>query len=159
MLSAETAAGSYPVEAVAAMARVCLGAGKEYGGEADRTPKEASEKAGEESIAQAGIYTSRRIPIQAVAALTQSGMTAFLMSRMSTAVPIYAMTPLEETQRRVTLFRGVHPVPFEMRLTDPEQILDDAEDELRNRRAVKDGDYIILTIGEPLGKAGGTNTM
>ena len=159
MLSAETAAGSYPVEAVAAMARVCLEAEKEYGVESDRTPKEASDKAVEESIAQAVIYTSRRMPIQAIAALTQSGMTPLLMSRMSNIVPIYAMTPLEDTQRRATLFQGVHPIPFEMRLENPEQLLDDAEDELLRRNAVKDGDYIILTIGEPLGKAGGTNTM
>jgi pyruvate kinase len=159
MLSAETAAGAYPVEAVAAMARVCVEAEKEYGAESERTPKEASDKVVEESIAQAVIYTCRRMPVQAVAALTQSGMTPLLMSRMSTDVPIYAMTPLEETQRKVTLFRGVYPVPFEMRLTDPEEVLCDAEDELRRRRAVRDGDHIILTIGEPLGKAGGTNTM
>jgi len=159
MLSAETAAGAYPVEAVAAMVRVCLEAEKEYGTDLDRTPKEASDKAVEESIAQAAIYTCRRMPIQAVVALTQSGMTPLLMSRMSTVVPIYAMTPLEETQRKVTLFRGVYPIPFPMRLSDPEQILNDAEDELRGRGAVKDGGYIILSIGEPLGKAGGTNTM
>ncbi|MES2356618.1 MAG: pyruvate kinase [Pseudomonadota bacterium] len=159
MLSAETAAGAFPVEAVAAMARVCLEAEKEYGVDLDRTPKEASEKVVEESIAQAAIYTCRRMPIQAVAALTQSGMTPLLMSRMSTGVPIYAMTPLEETQRKVTLFRGVYPIPFAMRLSDPDQILEDAEDELRSRGAVKDGDHIILTIGEPLGKSGGTNTM
>ncbi|MBA2689173.1 MAG: pyruvate kinase [Burkholderiales bacterium] len=159
MLSAETAAGAYPVEAVAAMARVCVEAEKEYGAEVDRTPKDASEKVVEESIAQAVIYTTRRMPIRAVAALTQSGMTPLLMSRMSTDVPIYAMTPLEETQRKVTLFRGVYPVPFEQRLTDPELLLNDAEDALRQREAVQDGDYIIMTIGEPLGKAGGTNTM
>jgi pyruvate kinase len=159
MLSAETAAGSYPVEAVAAMARVCVEAEKEDTAEPDRTPKAASEKAVEESIAQAVIYTTRRLPIRAVAALTQSGMTPMLMSRMSTSVPIYAMTPLNETQRKVTLFRGVYPVPFAERTGDPDIVLNDAENELRQRGAVRDGDYIILTIGEPLGKAGGTNTM
>ena len=159
MLSAETAAGAYPVEAVAAMARVCVEAEKEYGAEVDRTPKEVSDKVVEESIAQAVIYTTRRMPIRAIAALTQSGMTPLLMSRMSTDVPIYAMTPLEETQRRMTLCRGVYPIAFEQRLTDPEQLLNDAAGELRRRKAVKNGDYIIMTIGEPLGKAGGTNTL
>ena len=159
MLSAETAAGTYPIETVAAMARVCVEAEKEFAAVEDRTPKEASEKAVEESIAQAVIYTARRLPIRAVAALTQSGMTPLLMSRMSTSVPIYALTPLDETQRKVTLFRGVYPVPFSERIDDPEAVLNDAEDELRRRGAVRDGDYIILTIGEPLGKAGGTNTM
>jgi pyruvate kinase len=159
MLSAETAAGSYPVEAVAAMARVCVEAEKEDTAEQDRTPKAASEKAVEESIAQAVIYTSRRLPIRAVAALTQSGMTPLLMSRMSTNVPIYAMTPLDETQRKVTLYRGVYPVPFPERIDDADAVLNDAENELLQRGAVRQGDYIILTIGEPLGKAGGTNTM
>ena len=120
---------------------------------------QTGEKLVEESISQAAVYTTRRMTIRAIAALTQSGRTTLLMSRMSTNVPIYAMTPLEETQRRVTLFRGVYPVPFDQRVDDPEKLLEDAEDELRSRKAVKDGDYIILTIGEPLGKAGGTNTM
>jgi pyruvate kinase len=159
MLSAETAAGMYPVEAVAAMVRVCVEAEKEDPALTDRTPKDVTDRMVEESISQAAVYTTRRMPIRAIAALTQSGMTPLLMSRMSTNVPIYAMTPLEETQRRVTLFRGVYPVPFEQRLDDPEKLLDDAEDELRSRKAVKNGDYIILTIGEPLGKAGGTNTL
>ena len=159
MLSAETASGAYPVETVAAMARICLEVEKEYGSDLDKTPKASTEKLVEESIAQAAVYTTRRMTIRAIAALTQSGRTPLLMSRMSTNVPIYAMTPLEETQRRVTLFRGVYPLSFEERLTDPEALLDDAQDELRRHRFVRDGDYIILTIGEPLGKAGGTNTM
>ena len=159
MLSAETAAGAYPVEAVAAMARVCLEVEKEYGADMDRTPKTTSDKLVEESIAQAAVYTTRRMTIRAIAALTHSGRTALLMSRMSTNVPIYAMTPLEETQRRVTLFRGVYPLPFEQLLSDPEALLNEAQDELRRHKFVKNGDYIILTIGEPLGKAGGTNTL
>jgi pyruvate kinase len=80
------------------------------------------------------------------------------MSRMSTAVPIYAMSSVVETRRRVTLFRGVHPVKFKG-ARDPERALQLAEDELLKRGAVQIGDYIVLTIGEPFGKAGGTNTM
>ena len=60
--------------------------------------------------------------------------------------------------RSVTLFRGVYPVKFKG-TRDPEKALNMAEDELLKRGAVQTGDYIVLTIGEPFGKAGGTNTM
>jgi outer membrane autotransporter protein len=88
-----------------------------------------------------------------------SGKTAQLMSRNDSMVPIYALTPLVETRRRVTLFRGVYPVNFAVKSKDPEETLNAAEDELLKRGAVQVGDLIIITIGEPFGKAGGTNTM
>jgi pyruvate kinase len=58
----------------------------------------------------------------------------------------------------VTLFRGVYPIKFRG-VRDPERALNMAEDELLKRGAAQSGDYIVLTIGEPYGKAGGTNTM
>ena len=93
-----------------------------------------------------------------MAALTQSGKTALLMSRMHSNVPIYAMSSVVETRRRVTLFRGVYPVKFKG-ARSPERALHMAEDELLTRGVVQRGDYIVLTIGEPMGTAGGTNTM
>jgi len=81
------------------------------------------------------------------------------MSRMNSGVPIYALTPEVETRRKVTLFRGVYPINFKTTTTDREQLLLEAEDELRRRGAVRDGDLIVMTIGEPIGKSGGTNTM
>jgi pyruvate kinase len=112
----------------------------------------------EEAIARAGSFTANSLDIKAVASLTQSGKTVLLMSRLHTTVPIYAMSSVIETRRRVTLFRGVYPVKFKG-ARDPEKALNMAEDELLKRGAVQVGDYIILTIGEPFGKAGGTNTM
>jgi pyruvate kinase len=157
MLSAETAAGKYPVETVAAMARVCLEAEKEDAFIAERRRGDAPANE-EEAIARATIFTANGLNIKAVAALTQSGKTALLMSRMNSSVPIYALSSVVETRRRVTLFRGVYPVKFKG-ARNPERALHMAEDELLKRGAVKHGDYIILTIGEPFGKAGGTNTM
>ena len=90
--------------------------------------------------------------------MTQSGRTALLMSRMAISVPIYAMSSVIETRRRVTLFRGVHPVRFKG-ARNPEKALQMAEDELIHRGVVQNGDLIVLTIGEPFGRAGGTNTM
>ncbi len=159
MLSAETAAGQYPVEAVQAMNRVCREAEKEI--EASPASMRMSRNFGsiDESIALAASYTANHMNVKAIAALTQSGSTALWMSRISTSVPIYALTPQVDTRRKVTLFRGVYPINFKMFTHDPELLLREAEDELRRRGAVRDGDLIVLTIGEPIGKAGGTNTM
>jgi len=157
MLSAETAAGKFPIETVAAMARVCLEAEKEDAFAEERQRRGPPGNL-EEAIARAAIFTANGLNIMAVAALTQSGKTALLMSRMNSSVPIYAMSSVVETRRRVTLFRGVYPVKFKGS-RDPERSLYMAEDELLKRGAVKSGDYIVLTIGEPYGKAGGTNTM
>jgi pyruvate kinase len=157
MLSAETATGAYPVETVAAVARVCVEAEKEDEPAADRRRGRPPANV-EEAIARATVFTSNNLAIKAVSAMTQSGNTVLLMSRMSTNVPIYAMSAVVETRRRVTLFRGVYPVKFKG-ARDPEKALQMAEDELLKRGAVQTGDYMVLTIGEPFGKAGGTNTM
>jgi len=156
MLSAETARGKYPVQTVRAMARVCEAAEKEDlppAGRSNLPPRDV-----EEAIGRATMFTASGLNIKAVAAMTQSGKTVQLMSRVVGSVPIYALSSLVETRRRVTLFRGVYPVIFKG-APDPEKALHMAEDELLKRGAVQNGDYIILTIGEPFGKAGGTNTM
>jgi pyruvate kinase len=158
MLSAETATGKYPVETIAAMNRVCLEAEKEDAVVIERRLGGDSPEGVEDAIARATIFTANSLHIKAVAALTQSGRTALLMSRMNSSVLIYALSSVVETRRRVTLFRGVYPVNFKG-ARNPERSLNMAEDELLKRGAVQIGDYIILTIGEPLGKAGGTNTM
>jgi pyruvate kinase len=157
MLSGETAAGKYPVETVAAMARVCVEAEKEDPTLYERARRDPPTEV-EEAIARAAVFTANNLNIKAIAAMTQSGKTASLMSRLSTAVPIYALSSVVETRRRVTLFKGVYPVKFKG-ARDPERALNLAEDELLKRGVVQDGDYMVLTIGEPFGKAGGTNTM
>ena len=159
MLSAETAAGKHPVAAVAAMDRVCR--------VAEQT-REVSESAHrmkvkfehiDEAIAMATMYSANHLPVRAIASLTESGSTAQWMSRISSGVPIYALTPHEETRRKVTLYRGVYPVSFMLTSNDPAAVMLEAVDELRRRGAVRDGDMVVLTIGEPLAKPGGTNTM
>ncbi|MBI3069451.1 MAG: pyruvate kinase, partial [Betaproteobacteria bacterium] len=157
MLSAETATGQYPVETVAAMARVCVEAEKEDTQAVERRSGRPPADV-EEAIARAATFTANKLDIKAIAAMTQSGKTALLVSRMHARVPIYAMSSMVETRRRATLFRGVHPVPFKG-VPDAEQTLHMAEDELLKRGAVQNGDLIVMTIGEPFGKAGGTNTM
>ncbi len=157
MLSAETAAGQYPAETVAAMARVCVEAEKEDPVAHERL-RRAPPSSVEEAIARATVFTANNLDIKAIASLTQSGKTSLLMSRLSTSVPIYALSSVVETRRRVSLFKGVYPIKFKG-ARNPERALHLAEDELLKRGAVQRGDFIVLTIGEPFGKAGGTNTM
>ena len=102
---------------------------------------------------------ANHLPVKAIAALTESGSTALWMSRISSAVPIYALTPHPETRRKVTLYRGVHPISFTVHGDDPAAVLREAADELRRCGAAREDDLVILTIGEPLSKPGGTNTM
>ncbi len=160
MLSAETAAGQYPIEAVAAVDRVCLEAEKESEPMFTNARLDHSFLRVDEAIAMSAAFTSLHLNIKAIAAMTQSGNTCLWISRMSTSVPIYALTPEVETRRKVTLYRGVYPINFKStKDSDREELLQAAEEELRRRGAVRDGDLIILTIGEPIGKSGGTNTL
>jgi pyruvate kinase len=159
MLSAETAAGKYPVQAVAAMDRVCRVAEQEYEATHSRHRDELTFARVDEAIAMAVMYVGNHLPVRAIAALTESGSTALWMSRISSAVPIYALTPHVETRRKVTLYRGVYPVSFVNPSNDPAIVIKEAVDEMRRRGAVRDDDLVILTIGEPLAKPGGTNTM
>ena len=159
MLSAETAAGQFPVEAVQAMDRVCLEAEKEAEPGFTKERLDHSFLRADEAIAMSAVFTSVHLNIKAIAALTESGNTCLWMSRLSTRVPIYALTPQVETRRKVTLFRGVYPINLKTASKERDALLAEAEEELRRRGAVRDGDLILLTIGEPIGQSGGTNTM
>ncbi|HEY0663878.1 MAG TPA: pyruvate kinase, partial [Thiobacillaceae bacterium] len=160
MLSAETAAGQFPVEAVQAMDRVCLEAEKEAEpGFASGARLDHSFLRPDEAIAMSSVFTSVHLNIKAIAALTESGNTCLWMSRLSTRVPVYALTPEVQTRRKVTLFRGVYPINLQTANKERDALLAEAEEELRRRGAVRDGDLILLTIGEPIGQSGGTNTM
>ena len=81
------------------------------------------------------------------------------MSRVNCGVPIYALTPEIGTRYRLTLFRDVYPLMIQYFGSDREQLLLEAERQLKQHGAVQDGDLIVLTIGEPIGKSGGTNTL
>ena len=159
MLSAETASGKHPVAAVAAMDRVCRVAEHEDEMVHPRQRRETSFRRVDEAIAMAVMYVANHLSVKAIAALTESGSTALWMSRVSSAVPIYALTRSSHTQTKVTLYRGVFPVAFEEGSSDPAAVMRQAVDELRRRGAVTNEDRVILTIGEPLSKPGGTNTM
>ncbi len=160
MLSAETAAGKFPVKAVQAMADVIRGAEKYQLG-ASRALNRAEEEFGnsEEAIARAVMYTANHMRVRAIVAMTESGMTPLWMSRMRADIPIYAFTRHEATRRRVTLFRGVYAVPFDIVHTDTEALYQSIFDRLLELGLVDVNDLVILTKGELTGVSGGTNSM
>ncbi len=160
MLSAETAAGRYPVETIDSMARICIEAEKSYTSKLDTEFLNRKFTRIDQSIAMSALFVAHHLNVVAIAALTQSGSTALWMSRMDSGVPIYAMTPEEGSRRRMCLYRDVYPL-----LTtyaediDRDQLILETEAKLLNAGVVQKGDLVVITIGEPIGKSGGTNTM
>jgi len=159
MLSAETASGKYPVETVESMARICVEAERSAEVTLDREFLDRIFTRIDQSIAMAAIWTAHHLKVKAIAALTQSGSTALWMSRLNCGVPIYALTPDAESLARMVLYREVYPLLMKQQHTDRDLLLAEAEQVLLDRGVVKNGDLIVLTIGEPIGCAGGTNTL
>ncbi len=159
MLSAESASGQYPVEAIEAMARVCIEAEKSQPVTLDREFLDRVFQRVDQSIAMAALFTAFHLKVKAIASLTESGSTALWMSRLEFGVPIYALTSQTSTRYRTTLFRGVFPLIVRYIGHDREELLHEAESVLVKNGAAKEGDLIVVTIGEPIGKSGGTNTM
>ncbi len=159
MLSAESASGSYPVETIAAMNRICLEAEKSQAVTLESEFLNRVFQRVDQSIAMAALFTAYHLKVKAIASLTESGSTALWMSRLNCGVPIYALTAQTETRYRCTLFRDVYPLMVRYVGHDREELLAEAEAVLVANGVVTAGDIIVLTIGEPIGKSGGTNTM
>jgi pyruvate kinase len=159
MLSAETATGKYPDKAIGAMHRICLEAEKQRLAMVSDHRIHSEFTHIDEAIAMAAMYSANHLKVKAIAALTESGSTTLWMSRISSGIPIYAMTRHVATRRKVTLYRGVYPVSFDVTTTDHAELNREAIDELRRRGAVRDGDLVIITKGDLMGVHGGTNAM
>jgi pyruvate kinase len=159
MLSAETASGRYPVETVEATARICTEADRSQRVPLDGEFMNRTFTRIDQSIAMSALFVANHLAIRGIVALTQSGSTALWMSRFDSGVPIYALTSEERTRRRMTLYREVHPMQLQPSSREREAVLLEAEETLVAAGVVSRGDRIIITIGEPIGKAGGTNTL
>ncbi len=159
MLSAETAAGKYPAKAVAAMDRICLVAEKQQVTKRSDHRLNTRFKRVDEAIAMSTMYAANHLDVKAIAALTESGSTPLWMSRISSGIPIFALTGHVSTRRKVTLYRGVYPISFDSKSRDHATINREAVDELKRRGVVRDGDLVIITKGDLMGEMGGTNAM
>ena len=161
MLSAETAAGRYPLETVQEMAKICEAAESAEDTEhseldADFTGQTFSRI--DQSIAMGALFTAHHLGAKAIVALTDSGSTALWMSRHRTNIPIYALTSKLATQRKMALYRNVRPLLADTS-ADRDTALSQAENHLKERNIVKAGDVYAITCGEPMGSPGGTNML
>lgn len=159
MLSAETSVGKHPAKVVAAMSKICVGAEKQREAMVSTHRMDTMFERVDEAIAMATMYTANHLGVAAIIALTESGSTPLWMSRISSGIPIFAMTSRVETRRKVTLYRGVYPVSFAPDYSDHAIVNKEAVDDLVRRGAVRDGDLVIITKGDLAGKIGGTNAM
>jgi pyruvate kinase len=159
MLSAESASGKYPVEVIEAMDRVCREAEQTQPLSLDHEFLNRVFTRVDQSIAMAALFTAYHLKVKAIASLTESGSTALWMSRLNSGVPIYALTSQTATRYRCALFRDVFPIMVKYVGHDREELLREAEKVLVEHKVAAAGDIIVLTIGEPIGKSGGTNTM
>ena len=158
MLSAETAAGKYPLETVKEMAQICLAAESGEGAKLDADFIGKTFGRIDQAIAMGALFTAHHMGAKAIVAMTDSGSTALWMSRHLIAVPIYALTPKVASQRKMTLFRNVRPLLMG-NVADRDDALRDAEQQLKALGIVSSGDVYAITCGEPMGAPGGTNML
>ncbi len=158
MLSAETATGKYPAVTIEAMAAVCVEAEKSEHVELDKDFLDRTFTRIDQSIAMGALFTAYHLGAKAIVALTESGATALWMSRHYTHVPIFALTPRVGSERAMALFRNVTPLHVDFN-SDRDSALQQALELIVRRGYVAHGDMVVLTVGEPMGQAGGTNTL
>jgi pyruvate kinase len=158
MLSAETAAGRYPVETVETMAAIALEAerAEEVSLEGDFLDKKFGRI--DQSIAMGALFTAHHLGCKAIVALTESGSTALWMSRHRTHVPIFGLTSQPTSQRRMALYRNVQPLLMPS-FDDRDRALAEAERLLVAQGVLRPGDTYAITCGEPMGYPGGTNML
>jgi len=158
MLSAETAAGKYPLETVEEMAKICAAAESAEHVELDADFSGQTFSRIDQSIAMGALFTAHHLGAKAIVALTESGSTVLWMSRHRVQIPIYALTTQVSSQRKMALYRNVRPLLMDTS-ADRDTALEQAERHLKKRGIVETGDVYAITCGEPMGAPGGTNML
>ena len=158
MLSAETAAGKFPVETIEQMAAIALEAeiAEFVTIDTDFTNRQFGRI--DQAIAMGALFTAHHLGCKAILALTESGSTALWMSRHRIHVPIFGLTTTPQSQRKMTLYRNVRPLLMP-KYEDRDVALKAAEQLLVERGVLMPGDTYAITCGEPMGYPGGTNML
>lgn len=160
MLSGETAMGKHPIRVVQAVSRVCLGAEKEKTNRISGHRVELNWEEIDETIAMATMYAANHLRgVKAIACLTESGSTPLVMSRIRSGIPIFALTRLHRTKRKMALYRGVEAIHFDPTVLARRDVNRLAIEEIKKIITLEDGDLILLTKGDHMGKLGGTNAL
>jgi len=158
MLSAETAAGKFPVETIEQMAAIALEAERAEFVSLDTDFAGRQFGRIDQSIAMGALFTAYHLGCKAIVALTESGSTALWMSRHRIQVPIYALTTQAISQTKMTLYRNVRPLLMP-KVEDRDTALAAAEKILVDKGVLMPGDTYAITCGEPMGYPGGTNML
>jgi pyruvate kinase len=159
MLSQETAAGHYPLQAVEAMARICVGAEKQFEMDTDFERAQRDLQRADHAIAMASMFLSEHIGVRAIVAMTESGGTARYLSRFRASVPIYGLSRHGGSRRRMALMRDVFPIAFDSRGLAPREAAREAILALSGQGLLVEGDRVIFTSGEHMEHHGATNTL
>lgn len=159
MLSAETATGDHPAKVVATMAKICLSAEKSPRTQTSKHRMEWHFKRVDQAIAMATMYTANHLDIAAIVSLTESGSTPLLMSRIRTGIPIFGLSRHLSTRGKMTLYRGVYPIHFDVTQLKPTDINREAVAVLQRLGLLNQGELVIITKGDYMGIHGGTNAM
>ncbi len=159
MLSAETSIGKHPDKVIEAMSRICAESEFKMGDIGANYRIDSHFARIDEAIAMSSMYSANHMSASAIAAVTETGSTCMWMSRVRSGIPIVAFTRHEKTCRRVTLYRGVYPVKYDLTTTDFLKVNQEIISDLKSRGTVKDGDVVIITKGDLRGAEGGTNGM
>ncbi len=158
MLSAETAAGKYPLETVQQVSSICAAAEAAEDVELDGDFMGQTFTRIDQSIAMGALFTAHHLDAKAIVALTDSGSTVLWMSRHRIHIPIYALTTRASTQRKMALYRNVRALLMDTS-TDRDTALAQAETYLKERGIMQSNDVYAITCGEPMGTPGGTNML
>lgn len=160
MLSAETATGTFPDKAVTAMVEICLAAERQKATQISHHRLECRFMRVDEAVAMAAMYVANHLDTRAIIAFTETGSTPLWMSRIRSGIPIYGLSRNHYALGRMTLYRGVYPIAFDVtRYTDPTTIIDQALAALLGLGAINKGDRVIITKGDAMGNSGGANTL
>lgn len=158
MLSAESATGRYPVQAIEAMVNICEEAIKLRTSQPDNDMLMGDLSRVDEATAVSAVFAAYRLGASALVALTESGAAPLWMSRHCTSIPIYGVTRSVATARWMTLFQNVEPI-VPQQWIDHAEVVRDVEQLLLERGVVKAGDLMVVTCGDPRAASGGTNGM
>lgn len=158
MCSAETAVGAYPFETVRQMALICAAAEKEQDFLVGVSDPVGMAHSTEHAIASGAVHIARQVDAKAVVALTESGTTAFQISRAGNQIPVFACTPNISAQRRMAMYRGVRPLRLETSL-DHDTAIAQVEQRLVSLGVLKPGDTYLITSGSRMRVTGSTNTL
>ncbi len=159
MLSGETAAGLYPVEAVQTMHNIASRAESALAHKEILSSRSKDNKHSmTDAIGQSVAHTALNLDVDAIITPTESGHTARMISKYRPKAPIIAVTSHDYVSRRLALAWGVYP-KMGKKATTTDDMLDTAVEESLNSGIVSSGDLVVITAGVPVGEAGTTNLM